>query len=559
MTLFVNPAHNHLVLGDEITHFSGLLNQALGEVHATGVLGRLLACARCAVPLLIPVSRVISAHARPSRRSDAILRTSTATRGRPTCFPCRYLESLRVPSYSHTSPENDSVSLRYTGPIVEPTVLDLNYIVKDLGKMLPRLLGEDVELVMTLEPRLGTVRADRGQIEQVIMNLAVNARDAMPQGGRLTIETTNLELDTAYHQRREVAVPPGRYVLLAVADTGIGMDTETQLHIFEPFYTTKEAGKGTGLGLATVYGIVKQSQGFVWVYSELGKGSSFKIYLPRVDLVAVAQHASQSVEATPVGTETILLVEDEAAVRDVTCAYLESKGYTVLEASNAKEALNIGKSHQGPIHVLITDMVMPGLGGLELAKFALELWPRLAVVIMSGYTDRVLDSEAIGIGARFLQKPFSLDALARTVRSLLVNYRKILLVEDSKFLRVAIDRALTRAGYTINTASDGEEGVRAAQEVLPDLVVLDMTLPKLSGAEVLHALKKDPSTSDIPVIVLTAPSERNREKLLDEGAAACLEKSDTLLEKDSAALIETVVQVLGKTAASKPETRRSRH
>jgi PAS domain S-box-containing protein len=300
--------------------------------------------------------------------------------------------------------------------ILEPTVLDLNYIVTDLEKMLPRLLGEDVETVLELDPQVGTVRADRGQIEQVIMNLAVNARDAMPQGGRLTIATSNVALDASYYQG--VEVPPGHYVLLAVSDTGTGMDAETQVHIFEPFFTTKEAAKGTGLGLATVYGIVKQSHGFIWVYSEPGRGSIFKVYLPRVDAAA---DSGKSLQPNPVpvgGDETLLLVEDEAALCNVCRVYLESKGYTVLEAGNAREAMKICRSYDRPIHLLITDIVMPGLGGLELAKSALELRPALAIILVSGYTDRELDREAIGFG-EFLQKPFSFDALARTVRSLL--------------------------------------------------------------------------------------------------------------------------------------------
>jgi PAS domain S-box-containing protein len=434
--------------------------------------------------------------------------------------------------------------------MLEPTILDLNYVIKDLGKMLPRLLGEDVEIVSNLDPHLGTLRADRGQLEQVIMNLAVNARDAMPKGGRLTIETSNIALDAVYHQRREVSVPPGRYVLLAVSDTGVGMDTETQLRIFEPFFSTKGEGGGTGLGLATVHGIVKQNHGFIWVYSELGKGSTFKIYLPRLDS-AVTEPSSRPLQVTSGGTETILLVEDETVLRNMSRVYLESKGYTVLDASNANEALGLCRNYQKPIHVLITDMVMPGLGGSELAKSVLELRPGLAVVLMSGYTDRALDSEAAGIEAQFLQKPFSLDALGRTVRFLLSKNRKILLIEDSKFVRVAVDRPLTAAGYAVKTADNGEEGLRLALEARPDLVVLDMMLPKTPGPEVLRVLKKDPATREIPVIVLTALSERNRKKLLEEGAAAFLEKSDKLLDNDSAALIEAVGQVLDKGKASR--------
>ena len=432
--------------------------------------------------------------------------------------------------------------------VLEPTVLDLSCVVKDLARMLPRLLGEDVEMVLELDPQVGTVRADRGQIEQVIMNLAVNARDAMPQGGRLTIATSNVALDASYYQG--VEVPSGQYVLLAVGDTGIGMNAETQVHIFEPFYTTKEAGKGTGLGLATVYGIVKQSNGFIWVYSEPDKGSIFKIYLPRVDAAADSDESLQPVHAPSAGTETILLVEDEAALRNVCRVYLESKGYTVLEAGNAKEAMRICQSHDRPIHVLITDIVMPGPGGLELAKSALELRPALSVVLVSGYTDRPLEREAIGFG-KFLQKPFSFNALARTVRSLLDKNREILVIEDSKFMRIAVQRALTGAGYTVHTANHGEAGLRAAHETLPELIVLDLVLPTISGLDVLKALKRDAITKSIPVIVLAPLSEPTMEKLLNEGAAACVEKSDKLLENDSVELIHTVTQVVGKAKASR--------
>jgi two-component system, cell cycle sensor histidine kinase and response regulator CckA len=432
--------------------------------------------------------------------------------------------------------------------VLEPTVLDLSHLVKDLAKMLPRLLGEDVETVLELDPQVGRVRADRGQIEQVIMNLAVNARDAMPQGGRLTIATSNVALDASYYQG--VEVPPGQYVLLAVSDTGIGMDAATRAHIFEPFYTTKEAEKGTGLGLATVYGIVKQSSGFIWVYSEPDKGSIFKIYLPRVDAPADSSESLQPVQVPSTGTETILLVEDEAVLRNLCRVYLESKGYAVLEAGNAKEAMKICQSDDRPIHVLITDIVMPGLGGLELAKSALELRPALAVVLVSGYTDRQLDREAIRF-AKFLQKPFSFDALARTVRSLLDKNREILLIEDSKFMRVAIQRALTRAGYTVHTANHGEAGLRTALETLPDLILLDLVLPTISGLDVLRALKRDGITKSIPVIVLAALSEPTKEELLTEGAAACVEKSDKLLENDSVALIHTVTQVVGKAKSSR--------
>jgi len=303
--------------------------------------------------------------------------------------------------------------------ILEPSVLDLNRIVSELGRMLPRLLGEDVELALDLAPGLGAVRADRGQLEQVVMNLAVNARDAMPGGGRLTLETDNMLLDSSCNYGSRKEVPPGPYVVLSVMDTGTGMDAATQAHIFEPFFTTKDPGKGTGLGLATAYGIVKQSQGHIWVYSEVGQGTVFRIYLPRIDQVVDIDGPAEKEEATPGGTETVFLVEDEAAVRKVTRIYMESKGYKVLEAANAAEALQTFQSYDGPIHLMITDMVMPGMGGLDLARGVLEMRPSLAVVIVSGYTDRAIDAESSDIGAQFLHKPFSLDTLARLMRSMM--------------------------------------------------------------------------------------------------------------------------------------------
>jgi two-component system cell cycle sensor histidine kinase/response regulator CckA len=341
-------------------------------------------------------------------------------------------DSVKVTEYAHqihaASSKAAAITLQLLAfsrkQIVDPTALDLNFIVKDIGKMLPRMLGDDVELTLALESQLGTVRADRTQIEQVIMNLAVNARDAMPKGGQITVETRNVDLDIGYDRQREVTVPPGRYVSLTVSDNGIGMSPETQLRMFEPFYTTKEEGKGTGLGLATVYAIVKQSYGFIWVYSELGKGSSFKVYLPRLD-APPARELSLQAEVTPGGTETILLTEDDPGLREVGRVYLESKGYTVLEASNANDAVKVCSTYQHPIDLLITDMVMPGQSGLDLAKAALEIRPTLTVVLMSGYTDRMLDISSIGFEARFLQKPFSLDALARLTRSLLDKKKQL--------------------------------------------------------------------------------------------------------------------------------------
>jgi two-component system cell cycle sensor histidine kinase/response regulator CckA len=304
--------------------------------------------------------------------------------------------------------------------VLQPTVLEVNKLVSDLEKMLRRLLGEDVELGTRLAPTTGRVKADPGQLEQVIMNLAVNARDAMPNGGKLTLETGNVDLDEAYAADHYPA-RAGPFVLLAVSDTGIGMSEETQAHMFEPFFTTKEKGKGTGLGLATVYGIIKQSGGFIWVYSEVGHGTTFKLYLPRVE--ELAERASQPAQAparAARGTETVLVVEDEAPVRSVARQVLERHGYTVLEAPSAEAALDIATRYSGTIHLLLTDVVMPGLNGRELATRLANLRPDARVIFMSGYTDDAVTRHGVlEPGSAYVQKPFTPDAIARKVREVL--------------------------------------------------------------------------------------------------------------------------------------------
>ncbi len=304
--------------------------------------------------------------------------------------------------------------------VLQPRVMNINEIVEEMGKLLPRLIGEDVELVIRTEPELGRIRADASQMEQIIMNLAVNSRDAMPTGGRLIIETSNVDLDEAYSTKHPV-VQPGRFVVLAVTDTGTGMDAETQAHIFEPFYTTKEQGKGTGLGLATVYGVVKQSGGFIWVYSEVGKGTCFKIYLPRVDQMAEKSVQGQSFAEIPRGTETVLLAEDEQDVREVAREFLESAGYTVIEACNGNDAIRLAQEHAGTIDLLVTDMVMPGMTGKELASRLKEMHAVSRVVYMSGYTEQasIESNQAEESSSRLLTKPFSRAAILRTARELL--------------------------------------------------------------------------------------------------------------------------------------------
>jgi signal transduction histidine kinase len=302
---------------------------------------------------------------------------------------------------------------------LEPRVLDLNAVMTDMGQMLERLIGEHIRLVTALDPALGTVKADRGQLEQVIMNLVVNARDAMPEGGQLTLETANVELDAAF-ARRHLGSHPGRDVLLAVSDTGTGMSPEIQAHLFEPFFTTKGVGKGTGLGLATVYGIVKQSEGYISVYSEPGRGTTFKVYLPRVEAPAEPMEPVGLRAGAPRGSETILLVEDQEKVRALVRDMLEANGYAVLEAGHGVEALSVCETHPGPIQLVLTDVVMPEMGGRELAERLTAPRPEARVLYMSGYTEHAINRQgSLDARAPFIQKPFSSDVLARKVREVL--------------------------------------------------------------------------------------------------------------------------------------------
>ncbi len=302
--------------------------------------------------------------------------------------------------------------------VIEPRVLDLNALLADMSKLLRRLIGEDIELVTRLSSGLGRVKADPGQMEQVVMNLAINARDAMPRGGKLILETGNVALDENY-ARTHITVQPGKFVLLAVTDTGVGMDEEIQAHIFEPFFTTKGEGRGTGLGLATVYGIVKQSGGNIWVYSERGRGTTFKIYLPLVaepDVQATKEAAAE----IPRGRETILVVEDADPMRKLTCEFLAGMGYIVLEASDGVDALEKAGQYSASIDLLLTDVVMPRMSGRELAVEMTARQPGLKVLYMSGYTDdAVVRHGVLDASMAFIQKPFALHALAARIREVL--------------------------------------------------------------------------------------------------------------------------------------------
>ncbi len=303
--------------------------------------------------------------------------------------------------------------------ILQPTAVDLNAVVTGIHQMLSRLIGEHVDLVPILAPDLGAVRADSGQLEQVLMNLVLNARDAMPSGGRVVIETSNIELDET-SVRQHVAVRPGSYVMLGVSDTGHGMDEQTQSRLFEPFFTTKEPGKGTGLGLSTVYGIVKQSGGNIRVDSKPGHGTTFTIYLPRVAEIAEPLAMASPPVGPPTGTETILVVEDTGGLRALARKILERYGYTVIDAPNGEEALRICERHEGTIHLLLTDVVMPGMSGRVLADLLAQLRSETKVLFTSGYTDDAIVHHGIlRTGSAFLQKPYVLDSLARKVREVL--------------------------------------------------------------------------------------------------------------------------------------------
>jgi hypothetical protein len=303
--------------------------------------------------------------------------------------------------------------------LLELKVVDVNAIVADMERLLRPLIGENIELVTKLGSELGRTRADSGQLEQVLMNLVVNSKDAMPEGGRITIATENVTLDDSY-RRKHTFIQPGPYVMLSVSDTGVGMSKETQAQIFEPFFTTKEKGKGTGLGLSTVYGIVKQSGGYVFVQSELGRGSTFRIYLPRVDDPAETYSPTKTAQEAINGTETVLLVEDEESVRQLVKETLQARGYRVMEAENGRAGLEVAESYGGTIDMVITDVVMPGMSGRELAKKLVAARPNTKVLYLSGYTeDSVVQQDVLGSGTSFLQKPFTLQTLAKKVREIL--------------------------------------------------------------------------------------------------------------------------------------------
>ncbi|MBI3889932.1 MAG: response regulator [Candidatus Wallbacteria bacterium] len=440
------------------------------------------------------------------------------------------LESIRSASERATSLTNQLLAISRR-QVFKPKVIDLTEVVTGIEEMVRRLIGEDLDLIIACDPGAGNVKADPSQVVQVIVNLVVNARDAMPKGGRLTVETGNTELDAEYC-RLHTGVSPGPYVQLTVSDTGIGMDEDTRLRIFEPFFTTKERGKGTGLGLPTALGIVKQSSGHMWVYSEPGRGSTFKIYLPRVFEEAVPTVNVASSSGQHRGTATILVVEDAEMVRDAVRKILESSGYTMLLATNGPEAIEASSRYNGPIHLLLTDIVMPQMSGRELAEVLIPKRPQMKVLFMSGYTDSaVVYQEMLSPGTAFIQKPFSVDSLTRKIIEVLQEPTaadakpvRVLVIEDEEDLRRGICFFLEDEGYHPVEASNAEEARFQLQTNDLGLILTDLNLFGRNDAELYKELLQD--HPHLPLVVMSGSAPVLSDLIDAQGRqpAGCLRK-----------------------------------
>jgi DNA-binding response OmpR family regulator len=426
----------------------------------------------------------------------------------------------------------------------EPKAISLNEVVTDLSGLLRRLLPENIEFTTRLEAHSGTVAADPSLIQHALMNLAINARDAMPEGGRLEIGTSSLKLGASISESH-LHMPPGNYVVLTVNDTGVGMDEVTQEHLFEPFFTTKPVGMGTGLGLSTVYGIVKQSGGRISVYSEKGKGTGFKIYLPYAEGERTEINVAQR-ESPEGGHETILVVEDNAEVRQFMSTVLEGLGYTILEAASGEEAALISQTHLGGIDLLIADVVLPDSTGNDIARQLTETRPGVAVLFISGYTqsfavqERTLEPEV-----DFLEKPFSGDELAMRIREILRKPRRtrILIVDDDPALARFASQVLGDAGYEILVANNGNDALSIIDNQRVDLMITDLVMPEKEGLEMIVALRK--SKSRLPIIAVSGVFVGDLLKTARAlGAQATIEKPFSV-----ATLLEVVQRVL-RTAHS---------
>ncbi len=377
--------------------------------------------------------------------------------------------------------------------VVQAREVNLNDIIAEVEKMLGRVIGEDIRLESVLSPSLGCVLADPGQLHQILMNLAVNARDAMPGGGTLLIETTNVDLLGDFAEQHG-EVEAGHYAMLSVSDTGVGMTKDVLSHLFEPFFTTKKAGEGTGLGLATVYGIVKQCGGTIRVYSEPGRGTNLRIYLPRIEPVETARKEPVRETSTSRGTETVLVVEDQDQLRKIVVRVLQGRGYKALEAANPRDALALSEGYAGPIHLLLTDVVMPGMTGPELACRLKPQRPSMEVIFMSGYSERaLLDRQVMESSGTYLAKPFSPDALAIKVREALGTRGRaetIVVADDEPGVRSFLSKILTGAGYQVLEANNGREAVRQVEASGAELMITDLAMPEQEGIETIRALHR---------------------------------------------------------------------
>lgn len=417
--------------------------------------------------------------------------------------------------------------------MLQPRLVALNSIVSGFESVLRRLIPENIDVAIRLDPSAGHIEVDPSQIEQAILNLAVNARDAMPQGGRLTIETSSIEVDDEYVQSHP-DVNRGGYALLTVTDSGVGIREEIKGRIFEPFFTTKEPGKGTGLGLSMVYGVVKQSGGHIWVYSEPNFGTTFKIYLPLRPAPADETAAVQHEGAPPGGTETVLLLEDDDGVRKYAKAILEGRGYSVIAADNADQALAAASAFSGKLHLMITDVVMPGKSGPAVAQQLASLGIQTKVLYMSGYTDDAIVRHGIlTTSMAFLAKPFSPEALLRRVWEVLHapdEKRLILIVDDEPAIRALLRDVVSRDGYDVVEACDGKEALQKCLVTPPDLVITDLCMPEREGLETIQILRRSfPEIRLVAMSGMTGHATFLRMARLF-GAAASLQKPLDLTE-----------------------------